>query len=74
MGVSYQFPTGSELRDPAWLAANWGQGITDAQDLNSQLCFPFPSSLQQTTTTSNIDLVPYREIYLHNNLPEFRTL
>jgi hypothetical protein len=43
-------------------------------DLNSQLHFPFPSSVKQTTTTTNIDLVPYREVYLHSNLTEFRTL
>jgi hypothetical protein len=76
-GVTYQFPTASELRDPAWRASNWlaaAYNLADPQDLNGQLHFPFPSSPRQVTTTSNIDLVPYREVYLHSSITEFRTL
>ena len=76
-GQQLQLPTGSELRDPAWQASHWvgtAYSATAPGDLNSQLHFPFPSSVKPTTTTTNIDLVPYREVYLHSNLTEFRTL
>jgi hypothetical protein len=77
VGVTYQFPTASELRDPAWQASNWlgaPYNLSDPQDLNGQLHFPFPSSPKNVTVTSNIDLVPYREVYLHSSITEFRTL
>ena len=76
-GQQLQLPTGSELRDPAWQASNWvdtAYSASDPQDLNSQLHFPFPSSLKDVTVTSNIDLVPYREVYLHSSITEFKTL
>jgi hypothetical protein len=72
-----RFPTASELRDPAWQASNWVDtpyNVSDPQDINGQLHFPFPSSLKDVTVTSNIDLVPYREVYLHSSITEFRTL
>ena len=76
-----QLPTDGELRDHAWKLANWDPYTTfhqdsaaDPQSLNAILYFPKPSSLQATVTSGNIDLVPYREVYLHSNLTTFRTL
>ena len=80
-GGFIQLPTDGELRDHAWKLANWDPYTThhqysaaDPQSLNAILYFPKPSSLQATVTSGNIDLVPYREVYLHSNLTTFRTL
>ena len=80
-GGFIQLPTDGELRDTAWKSANWDPyasvyqySASDPQSLNGILYFPRPSSLQTSVTSGNIDLVPYREVYLHSNLTTFRTL
>jgi hypothetical protein len=37
------------------------------------LYFP-TSAYRETTTTGNIDLAPFREVYLHSNICNFNTL
>ena len=80
-GGFIQLPTDGELRDHAWKLSNWDPytsthqySASDPQSLNGILYFPRPSSLQTAVTSGNIDLVPYREVYLHSNLTTFRTL
>jgi hypothetical protein len=79
-GRNAQFPRESELRDPAWKAANWdpvfgaqNYDVSDPQSLNAILYFP-PSKMQASTTTGNIDLAPYREIYIHSSIGDNNTL
>ena len=71
-----QFPSESELRSASWKQQNWSgdYSVSDPQSLNSMLFFPRPSTMRATTTTGNIDLVPYREVYLHSSLTNFQTL
>ena len=72
-----------ELRSALWKAQNWDPlassslypyDPTNTGSLNSILYFPRPSSLKSSTVTGNIDLVPYREVYLHSSITQFRTL
>ena len=76
-----QFPSDGELRSALWKSTDWDRragnypyDVTDAQSINSILFFPRPSSMKASTTTGNIDLVPYREVYLHSSITQFRTL
>ena len=80
-GFRVQFPTERELRDQNWRAANWDSvhnapsySMTDPKSFNGQLFFPSPSSLQLQTVTGNIDMTPYREVYLASSLTNYRTL
>jgi hypothetical protein len=79
-GRQAQFPTESELRSAAWKAASWDPvfggadyDVSNPRSLNSMLYFP-KSTLRSTTTTGNIDLAPFREVYLHSNICNFNTL
>ena len=71
-----RFPSEGELRSASWKQQNWSgdYSVADPQSLNSMLFFPRPSAMRATTTTGNIDLVPYREVYLHSSLTNFQTL
>ena len=71
-----RFPSEGELRSAAWKQQNWpgDYSTADPQSLNSMLFFPRPSAMRASTTTGNIDLVPYREVYLHSSLTNFQTL
>jgi hypothetical protein len=80
-GFRFQFPTERELRDQNWRAANWdlvhdppSYTLADPRSFNGQLFFPSPSSLRGSTTTGNIDMTPYREVYLASSLTNYRTL
>ena len=80
-GWLLQFPTERELRDRNWRAAYWDSvpnadaySLSDPKSLNGQLYFPSPSSPQGSTLTGNIDMTPYREIYVASSLTNFRTL
>jgi hypothetical protein len=80
-GWLFQFPTDRELRDPSWRTANWDSvpnaaaySLSDPKALNGQLFFPSPSAQRQSTLTGNIDMTPYREVYLASSLTNFRTL
>ena len=48
--------------------------LSDLRALNGQLFFPSPSALQTSTLTGNIDMTPYREVYLASSLTNYRTL
>ena len=48
--------------------------MQDPRSLNGQLFFPSPSSLRLGTVTGNIDMTPYREVYLASSLTQYRTL
>lgn len=78
-----QFPSDGELRSAIWKATTWdplngsrnySYDASDPRSLNAIVYFPRPSSSRSTTTTGNIDLVPYREVYLHSSITQFRTL
>ena len=78
-----QFPTDRELRDASWRASSWdpyptswigGYDLSNPRDLNAQLYFPSPSTFREFTATGNIDLIPYREVYLSSSMTNFRTL
>ena len=78
-----QFPTDRELRDASWRASSWdpyptswigGYDLSNPRDLNAQLYFPSPSVFREFTATGNIDLIPYREVYLSSSMTNFRTL
>lgn len=78
-----EFPSDGELRSALWKSTYWDSlqpssdkqySASDPQATNSILYFPRPSKSQATTVTGNIDLVPYREVYLHSSLTNFRTL
>ena len=72
-----QFPTERELRDVNWRFANWhGEpySIDEPTALNGQLYFPSPSAPRMDTLTAQVDLIPYREIYLASSLGTNRTL
>ena len=80
-GWRFQFPSERELRDQNWRAANWDSvphaasySTQDPRSLNAQLFFPSPSSLRLGTVTGNIDMTPYREVYLASSLTNYRTL
>ena len=80
-GWLYQFPLERELRDPNWRTAYWDSApnapnydLANPRSLNAQLMFVAPSSLRDSTVTMNIDMVPYREVYLSSSLTSFRTL
>ena len=62
-----QFPTDGELRSSSWQTENWGSLIADPQSTNAILYFPRPCAMRSSTITGNIDLVSYREVYLHTN-------
>jgi hypothetical protein len=80
--VPLQFPTDAELRDSAWRGLHWDAydelqqpyDTTYPRDLNGQLFFPSPSAPALTTVTGNVDLAPYREVYLHSSLSNNLTL
>jgi len=80
--VPLQFPTDAELRDSAWRGAHWDAydelqqpyDTTYPKDLNGQLFFPSPSAPALRTVTGNVDLAPYREVYLHSSLSNNLTL
>ena len=78
-----QFPSDGELRSALWKVQNWDPLASSSvhpydplntASLNGMLYFPRPSSLKSSTTTGNIDLVPYRDVYLHSSITQFRTL
>jgi len=78
-----QFPTDPELRNRNWRAANWdpypassviAYDTSNPRDLNAQLFFPSPSTFREFTLTGNIDMTPYREVYLASSLTNYRTL
>jgi hypothetical protein len=77
-----QFPSDGGLRSALWKSTDWDPRnagnypyeVTDPQSINSILFFPRPSSMKASMTTGNIDLVPYREVYLHSSITQFRTL
>jgi hypothetical protein len=48
--------------------------LADPRSFNGQLFFPSPSSLPGSTVTGNIDMTPYREVYLASSLTNYRTL
>jgi hypothetical protein len=80
-GWLFQLPLERELRDPNWRAAYWDSvpnaaayDLSNPRSLNAQLMFVSPSSLRDSTLTMNIDMVPYREVYLSSSLTSFRTL
>jgi hypothetical protein len=80
--IPLQFPTDVELRDGGWRGAQWDPyddlqqpyDTTYPRDLNGQLFFPSPSALALRTVSGNIDLAPYREVYLHSSLSNNLTL
>jgi hypothetical protein len=76
-----RLPSDGELRSSGWKIENWDPyktvydySVSDPKSLNAILFFPRPSSYSASVTSGNIDLVPYREVYLHTNLTTFRTL
>ena len=80
-GWLLQFPTDRELRDPSWRTAHWDSvpnaadySLYDPKALNAQLFFPSPSAQRPSTLTGNIDMTPYREVYLASSMTNFRTL
>jgi hypothetical protein len=80
-GWLFQLPTDRELRDPSWRTAHWDSvpnaaayDLSDPRSLNGQLFFPQPSAQRQSTLTGNIDMTPYREVYLASSMTNFRTL
>jgi hypothetical protein len=80
-GWRLQFPTERELRDLNWRASNWDSvqnaasySLQDPKSFNAQLFFPSPSALRGSTLTGNIDMTPYREVYLASSLSNYRTL
>ena len=80
-GWLLQFPTERELRDQGWKTGRWDPvpnaddySVLDRKSLNGQLYFPSPSAPQGSVLTGNIDMTPYREIYLASSLTNFRTL
>jgi hypothetical protein len=72
-------PTGDEIRNASWKANKWDpyssfQYYTgNARDFNSQLNLP-PSTFTRNITTGVVDLLPYREVFLHSSLTNFHTL
>jgi hypothetical protein len=72
-------PTGENLRNKGWKSSNWDPystvdySITNPKDFNSQLNLP-PSSFGLGITTGIVDLLPYREVFLHSSLTNFHTL
>ncbi|HQU34852.1 MAG TPA: hypothetical protein PLB88_11085 [Thermoanaerobaculaceae bacterium] len=82
-GHVLQIPSEAELRNPYWKATQWDArnppaayqyDISNPASMNELLYPPTPSSLQESFTTGNIDLVPYRSVYLHSSLTNFMTL
>ena len=78
-----QLPTERELRSQNWRAANWDpyshKGVSpinwlSPESTNGQLFLPSPSRFLATTTSGNIDLVPFREVYLASSITNYRTL
>ena len=71
-----RFPSDRELRDVNF-RTNWHgveYDITDPQSFNSQLYFPAPSTFQNNAVSGQIDLIPFREIYLSSNITNYKTL
>jgi hypothetical protein len=85
-GVSRWIPTYTELLSPSWKATNWDTATVVTPEfnpsayniptaLNSILYLPFPSSRTVSeVTTGHIDLQPYREVYMHCSLTQYRTM
>jgi hypothetical protein len=75
-----RFPTAEELRDKTWVASNWAPyssqsfDTSSPRDFNGNLHFPGPSDFRSVTETLTVDLLPFREVFLHSSLTNFRTL
>ena len=85
-GAFVWIPTYVELLSPGWKAQNWDTAnapipevnptaYTIPHALNSILYFPSPSVNNVSTVTSGfVDLQPYREVYMHCSLTQYRTV
>jgi hypothetical protein len=72
-------PKGEDLRSKSWKASNWDPyssfqySTSNAKDFNSQLNIQY-SGFGRNFTTGVVDLLPYREVFLHSSLTNFHTL
>jgi hypothetical protein len=71
--------TGEDLRNKGWKSANWDSystvdySLSNPKDFNSQLNLP-SSTFALGITTGVVDLLPFREVFLHSSLTNFHTL
>jgi hypothetical protein len=72
--ITVMFPTGDQLRNAYWISTYWPSVGNSPRDFNTQLYFPEAKAFTQTVVTGVVSLMPFRELFLHSSLTNFRTL